>query len=84
MVPSGRAYGGRRQFLCMSCVRNSACQRLEFLNAGREGEEKSFAGCIRLFFQVRFVLFLVLGSGTLGPVEQGCAQWDLSDARRAP
>ncbi len=67
MVLSDRAYGGRRLFLYMACVGNSRCMKLVFLNAGK-GEGLSVAGGLRLYFLARVVLFLVLGSGTLGSV----------------
>ncbi len=67
MVMSSGAYGRRRLFLSVACVRNSGYRELVFLKSCSEGEGLSIIGFLRVYFLVRVVCFLVLGSGTLGP-----------------
>jgi hypothetical protein len=78
------AYGRRRLFPCTTCVGNSGCRKQSFLGSRRQGVVLSVLGSLGLFCLVWVVLFSVLGSGTLGPVEQGCALCCVSAARRAP
>ena len=68
MYPSSVAYGRRRRSLWMACVGSSRCQGRVFLMSDREGEGFSVFGYLGLYFLVRFVCILVLGSGTLVPV----------------